>query len=135
MEWLNLKTAALRDPRLLLAEPVVRATWVWVLAYCVEQENGGIIKGAASWSDREWSITCGVTKTEVFACPRLIAIKDADIHVWGYPTDQQQVVRAKRDGAKRAAIARWSKEKVSDASKHADAHANASADAVRNRTA
>ena len=135
MEWLNLKTANLRDPRLLLAPPTVRATWVWVLAYCVEQENGGTIKGAEVWTDREWSITCGVTKSDVLACPRLIVTKDADIHVWGYPADQQQVVKAKRDGAKRAALIRWSKEKVTDAAKHADASASASADALRLRNA
>lgn len=121
MEWLNLKTAALRDPRLLLASPTIRATWVWVLAYCVEQENGGVIKGASSWTDREWTTVCGVTKQEVDACPRLIVVKDLDIHVWGYPSDQQQVVKAKRDSAKRAAIARWTKDKVNDASAHADA--------------
>lgn len=135
MEWLNLKTANLRDPRLLLASPTIRATWVWVLAYCVEQENGGAIKGAASWSDREWSITCGVTKSEVELCLRLIVAKDDDVHVWGYPSDQQQVVKAKRDGARRAAVARWTKEKVTDAAKHADAYAPASADALRLRNA
>lgn len=121
MEWLNLKTAALRDPRLLLATPTIRATWVWVLAYCVEQENGGTIKGAAAWTDREWTTICGVTKQEVDSCQRLIVVKDSDVHVWGYPNDQQQVVKAKRDSAKRAAIARWTKEKVTDATRNADA--------------
>ena len=121
MEWLNLKTAALRDPRLLLATPTIRATWVWVLAYCVEQENGGTIKGAVAWTDREWTTICGVTKQEVDSCQRLIVVKDNDVHVWGYPNDQQQVVKAKRDSAKRAAIARWTKEKVTDATRNADA--------------
>lgn len=135
MEWLNIKTAVLRDPRLLLASSTTRATWVWLLAYCVEQENGGIIKGAGSWSDREWGISCGVTKVEVENCPKLVVFKDGNVHVWGYPEDQQQVVKAKRDSAKRAAIIRWTKEKVKDAGAHADASASASADAIRLRNA
>lgn len=115
MEWINLKVSFIRDPRLLLATPTVRATWLWVLAHCVEQENGGLIKGGARWTDREWQTVCGVTKSEVDDCHKMIVPKDADMHVWGYPHDQQQLLRAKRDSAKRAALKRWADEKTKDA--------------------
>ena len=49
------------------ASPVIRATWMCLLAWCYEQENGGRIAGAAEWGDRRWQQTLAVTKDEVHA--------------------------------------------------------------------
>ena len=47
------------------AEPVDRATWLCLLAWCYEHENGGRIAGAKSWGDRRWQQTVAVMLKEV----------------------------------------------------------------------
>lgn len=56
----DLSSAAFRG-----AEPVDRATWLCLLAWCYEHENGGRITGAKSWGDRRWQQTVAVMLKEV----------------------------------------------------------------------
>lgn len=101
MIWLNLKTTTLRSPEYAGSEPIQRATWLNLLAYCCEQENGGRIAGCGEWKDRQWQQTLGVTLAE--------AREDCDLWRWEgdtlcvafYPTDKQEEVKAKRDAGKR----------------------------------
>jgi hypothetical protein len=109
MEWLNLKIAALRSPQYIGSTPIERATWINVLAWCAEQENGGIIQGGATWKDRQWQQTCGVTSREVRSADKLIAAAGEDLHVYGYPTDKQDQVQSRRLQAAEAARIRWEK--------------------------
>ena len=41
MNWINIETKTLRAPEYIGADPVQRATWLNLLGYCSEQENGG----------------------------------------------------------------------------------------------
>ena len=50
------------------AEPVDRATWMCLLAYCYEQESGGRIPGCRAWGDRRWQQLIAVTKDEINRC-------------------------------------------------------------------
>lgn len=74
-----------------------RATWLRVLARCVEVENGGRISGCGCWDDRRWQKLCGVTKSDIEAAPLLLRREGEDLIVWGYPAEQGQ------DPVKRAA--------------------------------
>ena len=65
MNWINLRTELLRSAEFANARPGAIETWLRVLAYSCEQENGGQISGAAKWTERAWLTTCGVTKGEV----------------------------------------------------------------------
>jgi hypothetical protein len=56
----DLTSAAFRG-----AEPVDRATWLCLLTWCYEHENGGRIVGAKAWGDRRWQQTIAVTLNEV----------------------------------------------------------------------
>lgn len=56
----DLTSAAFRG-----AEPVDRSTWLCLLAWCYEHENGGRIVGARQWGDRRWQQTVAVTLAEV----------------------------------------------------------------------
>jgi hypothetical protein len=67
MRWLNIEIANLRSPAFVGAEPVERATWLSLLAYCSDQENGGVIAECRSWKDRQWQQTCGITQAEAQA--------------------------------------------------------------------
>ena len=54
MDWLNIHRSTLSAEAFLGCEPVQRATWLCLLAYCADQENGGKIEGAEEWGDRKW---------------------------------------------------------------------------------
>ena len=106
MIWLNLKTTTLRSPEYAGSEPIQRATWLNLLAYCCEQENGGRIEGCGEWKDRQWQQTLGVTLGEVREECALWHWEDGALCVAFYPTDKQEEVKAKRDAGKRGGSAK-----------------------------
>ena len=106
MQWLNVQTALLRSPGFIGAEPVQRATWFCLVAWCAEQENGGVIEGAEGWGDRRWMQTCGVTKDEVREKCDLWEWNGKGLIVKHYPADKQAEVEAKREAGKKRAASR-----------------------------
>lgn len=106
MDWINIRTSALRTPEYIGSRPVERATWLNVLAYCTDQENGGRIQRCASWGDRQWQQICGVTRREVNAATNLLTWDGDDLLVWNYPADKQAEVQAKRDAGRLGGLAR-----------------------------
>lgn len=101
MEWLNIHIPILRAPEYIGSEPSARAAWLNVLAYCCEQENGGKILGGASWKDRQWQQTCGVTLAEVNEAHPLLSIVGSDVIVWKYPVEKEELVRERREWGKK----------------------------------
>ena len=116
MNWLNIHLATLRSPVYLGSAPVERATWLQLLAYCADQENGGCIAGAALWKDRQWQQTCGVMAREVRAASRLVSIEGNDVRVLFYPVDKEAEVQAKRQAGKERAGKRWGNNSADDSS-------------------
>lgn len=100
MNWLNLETKILHSPEYIGSDPVARATWLNVILWCAGQENGGCIEGAATWKDRQWQQTCGVTAREVQGASPLLIIDGARVGVWSYPLDKELEVKAKRDAGR-----------------------------------
>lgn len=100
MNWLNIETKTLHSEAYIGSDPVARATWLSVMLWCAEQENGGRIVGARSWKDRRWQQTCGVTIKEIDASELLMSWEGDDLVVVGYPTRKEQEVRAKRIAGK-----------------------------------
>jgi hypothetical protein len=99
MEWMNLHTTKLRSAQYVGCEPVARATWINVLAYCCEQENDGVIAGAARWKDRQWQQACGVTLDEVKTSAPLVTINGDDVEVWGFPHEMLAKVKVRREAS------------------------------------
>ena len=97
MKWLNIEVSTLRSEQYIGSDPIARATWLNVLAWCCEQENGGRIEGAASWGDRRWQQTCGVTKDEVGLSAPLLVWDIGALIVWNYPLTKQQQVQHNRE--------------------------------------
>ena len=85
-------------------DPVARATWFCVLAYCADQENGGTLAGAKAWKDRQWQQLCGVTLAEVDASAPLLAWEGDDLIVWSYPNSAQAQLEAKRKGGRKGGL-------------------------------
>ena len=96
MRWLNIEIANLRSPAFVGAEPVERATWLSLLAYCADQENGGRIAECRSWKDRQWQQTCGITQAEAEAESGLWKWHGDQLVVEFYPFAKQAEVQAKR---------------------------------------
>jgi hypothetical protein len=103
---ITLDPALTGSPEYIGASHTGRGVWLTLLLWCAEQENGGIINGAASWSDEAWGML-GVTKESISWAGRLVTPMLCDIFVWGYPIEQEKVIRAKRDGGKKGADARY----------------------------
>ena len=121
MNWLNLQTSVIRSPEYVGCDPVQRATWLNLMIYCAEQENGGVIPSAASWKDRRWQQTCGVTKSEVEDKCELWSFDGENLTLWGYPTEKEEEIQKMREsgargGKKRAENAAKSKEKQDSSS-------------------
>ena len=96
MTWLNIFIPNLRAADFCNAEPAARSTWLSILAFCCEQENGGVIQGAESWSDRAWLQTCGVTGAEVRASAPLVSFENGDLTVWNYPEEKEKEIQRLR---------------------------------------
>lgn len=97
MDWLNLHRSILSSEEFLGCDPVQRATWLCLLAYCSDQENGGTIRDAKSWGDRRWQQVVRVTISEVKSSCPLWAWVGEDLTVWAYPLDKEEEVRRNRE--------------------------------------
>lgn len=101
MRWLNIEIANLRSPAFVGAEPVERATWLSLLAYCADQENGGVIADCRSWKDRQWQQTCGITQAEAHQECQLWEWDGDSLCVAFFPLEKQAEVQTKRDAGRR----------------------------------
>lgn len=106
MHFFNLYIPNLRAQEYVSSDPVQRATWLNLSAFCCEQENGGRIAGAGSWNERQWMQMCGVTKKEATSAFPLVEFNGDDAIVWGYPEETEKKLQAKRAGGKRGGLAR-----------------------------
>lgn len=137
MNWLNINTTSLRSPEFISSEPVERATWLCVLSYSAEQENGGRVLGAALWSDRQWQQTCGVTLAEVRQTTKLLLIEGDDVLVAFYPRDQEKKQqnnrrKASAGGVKSAAIRALKRQSAGQPASPASSLASTPASTERN---
>jgi len=99
LNWFNIETKTLRSPEILAAPPAALGTWIRVTSYCCEVENGGVIRGAVNWNDRQWMTACGVTVDEVKEAAVLLKTKHDDIVVSLYPGDKEKEVQENRKRA------------------------------------
>ena len=98
MNWLNLPVALARSPEFIGSEPSQRSTWFSLLAYCAEQENGGVIPDCRAWKDRRWQQTAAVTVEEVMNECDLFWWDGDSLSVAFYPAGREAQVIAGRVG-------------------------------------
>jgi hypothetical protein len=106
MNWLNLQTNIIRRPEYVGCDPIQRATWLNLMIYCAEQENGGVIPECASWKDRRWQQTCGVTKAEIDDDCELWKFDGESLVIFGYPKEKEEEVQRNRESGQRGGKAR-----------------------------
>jgi hypothetical protein len=100
VDWLNLHISVLDSPQVLRCDPIRRATWLFLLRYCISQENGGVIADCAAWGDTSWQQIVRVKLREVRAESPLWTWEGDGLRVTFYPTDKETEVRAKRELAR-----------------------------------
>ena len=101
MDWINININVIRGEEYIDAEPVSRATWLSLTAWCCSQENGGVIIGARSWTDRKWQQLCGVTLAEVETMCLLYGFEGENLVVHFYPVEQEaKVIKNRENGSK-----------------------------------
>ena len=101
MNWLNLEIRFAQDRPVAGAETLDVGIWIRILFYCGEIENGGRITGARLWNSCEWIRVVGITEEEVHReAPGLWKFVGDDLVVDGYPTDQEEKVKANRENGK-----------------------------------
>jgi hypothetical protein len=107
MHWLNIEIIRTQGPEYTSAEPAQQLAWFHLLLYCAQQENGGIIREAASFTDRQWMRLIDVDGATMRSqCLLWTWADDGSLIVWEYPTKQEQVVQAKREGGRRGGDAK-----------------------------
>jgi len=92
-------------PQYVSCNSIGRGVWINLLLWCAEQENSGVISGAASWSDEAWGML-GVVKENLRYASSLLLFTTTDVYVWGYPREQEDVIKAKRTGGRLGGLAR-----------------------------
>jgi len=103
MNWLNIELSTLRSPKYLGSDPEQRATWLNLMAYCADQENGGQIRDCTAWPDRMWQQVVGVTLPEVSKESSLwnLCERTGTVTVYFYPTEKEAEVVTKREAGSR----------------------------------
>lgn len=100
MDWLNIHRSTLAAKQFLGCEPTQRATWLCLLTYCADQENGGCIEGASEWDDRKWQQIVRITHSEAHDKCDLWRWEDGVLIVWAYPVEKEAEVRRNRENGK-----------------------------------
>lgn len=102
MHWLNIEIIRTQGPEYTSAEPAQQLAWFHLLLYCAQQENGGVIHGAAEFTDRQWQRLMDVEGATLRTKCALWAWDDGgNLVVWEYPEKQEQAVQAKREGGRK----------------------------------
>jgi hypothetical protein len=96
MEWINLHQSTLSSAEFLRSVPSERGTWLSLLGYCCQQENGGFIAECAEWKDRTWQQIAGVTLREVRAKCRLWTWENGGVRVFAYPVEKERELKVER---------------------------------------
>lgn len=94
MKYLNLDLSDLRSMDVLGEAPQERATWLMLMAYCADQENGGTIRDCAGWKDRKWQQGVKVTLAEVQSESALWEWSGDDLIVHLYPVEHEAKAKA-----------------------------------------
>jgi hypothetical protein len=93
------------------AEPLDRATWLCLMRYCCQQENGGRILECVSWGDRRWQQCCKVTLAEVRRECDLWYWEEFNLVVAFYSMEKQETHQRLSAKGKEAALMRWERDR------------------------
>lgn len=107
MNWFRVETANARSQEFLCSTMEQRGKWLTLLNYCAEQNNGGVIEGAAELPSIFFQQSCGMTLEQLREdCP-LWSWKEPDLLVGFYPHQAEANYLRLAGQAQDAANKRW----------------------------
>ena len=112
MEWVKLELKLIRSREYIGSDPSARATWVNLLSYCADKENGGRICDCLSWKDRMWQQICGVTLEETRIKTELYSWDGEDLLIRFYPEAEEDLIQKRRAAGRAGASSRWQNREV-----------------------
>lgn len=100
MEWLNLHKSTLDSSLVKGATATERGIWLALMAYCIGQENHGVIAEAGQWTDRTWLSVVGISLNEANIPSELWTWDDNNLRINLYPSGSQAQVQANRQNGR-----------------------------------
>jgi hypothetical protein len=97
VNYFSTQLSTLADPTFRRSDYKDRGIWVTLLAFCVLQENKGIIKGAKTWTEFEFEQVLGVRKECIDGTHHLWNFNQDDLVVWRYPDGDQAALEKQRE--------------------------------------
>lgn len=104
MEYINLTITQLAAAEYRRSSMQDRGVWITLLGYCVQQENGGRVTGAQTWTDWDCQQVLGIPAGNIEGEHLLWHYEDDDLIVQFYPLSKQREVQAKRRAGKRGGL-------------------------------
>jgi hypothetical protein len=93
MDYLKFSQQLFRAPEFIGATSAQNGVFIKLCAYCALNENGGVLHGAAHWTERKWMGTCFVSLEEVQDETELWHIEGDDVIVDLYPLEAEEALR------------------------------------------
>lgn len=109
MTYLNFYVPDARTDDFMSASTEVRGIWVSLAIYCTEQENAGIIKDCAKWTESHWQRAVGVAIDDVKHSSTLWKWSGDAVIVAFYNHKYEHLVKSRRLGAAMTNQKRWGK--------------------------
>lgn len=105
MEWFNASVTFLQSAEFRRARMEQRGVWLTLMAYCIQQENGGRLEGVETWEDWDWQNVLGVAKKLASGdCFLWQWLDGGSLQLEGYPVEKEAEIRAKREAGKRGGL-------------------------------
>ena len=106
MEWLNIHYSTLNSEYFLESDPTARGTWICLMGYSINQENGGRMVGLRLWNDRKCQQILRVTREELNDESMLWTWEGDDLLVTFYPADKEEEIKSKREAGRKGGRAK-----------------------------
>ena len=108
MKFFAVHNSDLESERFLSASNDQVATWLFLQSYCSKQLNGGVVEGAAAFTERFWS-RHGISKEIVDSQSPLWSWSGGSLTITPYDIDGQTLWEKKAAGGKAGAEKRWNR--------------------------
>lgn len=118
MDYINHPVAGLRSHEFADSSLEHVGAWIFLIAYCSERENDGIIKDCSEWSNAAWMRAVGVEKSILMQGSKLWHFgKHGQLVVHDYNSKYQEYRRKQRATNKKNVEKRWAKARENDSKK------------------
>ncbi len=113
MEYSKVQHSFARTATFKGSDPASRGVWLSLHVYCGDQENGGVVRNCAAWTDRQWYAAIDASRAELEAAiaQGMARWDGTDLHLNSYDTVGEDAYKVARAENSHRAKVRWAKER------------------------